>query len=477
MKKPLLVASIVSLLFFAGIIFDTPDIIRNYPDPNLSYQWTYYYVPTWNKIILPIFAFLIFITGVWFAERKKLNTKRSTFLFLLFLLTSTLLIQLSLVAFSRFGLGVLFRRMVDPGINGYFSASMVITDPLKYIQTYPEIITSFFQHAPTHPPGISLMFYFLTETFRNLPNQTASIISFIEQLNIDDAKYLWGSLDNAQRLAGLSAGFIAHIFSLFALVPLYFLTRKLFSTITAVRTTALYALVPSVVFFPPFFDPFYSFFPILSVYFLTKCFKDKKPIFGFVSGFIFSIGLFFSYSILIVAGLVGVFAFLNIKKLYNILKVLKLFIAGVFTPILFYYLFDFRLHEAFFASTAIATHRVREYLPSVFFNMYDFFIFLGIPLAIIFISASLAMFKTKKTSRLVKQSLIAVWITLFAFTLSGVTRGETGRIWLPIMFVPVGILAYYLTNIKKSQTFQFAIFLLLIFIQLILFEEFWVPVW
>ena len=90
----------------------------------------------------------------------------------------------------------------------------------------------------------------------------------------------------------------------------------------------------------------------------------------------------------------------------------------------------------------------------------DFVIFLGIPLAV------LAWFGTKKKWLVVG---LVVFTTIFS-------RGEVGRIWVPLMPLAAIAAGEFLTE-RKFESRLVLILLALQMVHVLVLQEFWVALW
>ena len=120
------------------------------------------------------------------------------------------------------------------------------------------------------------------------------------------------------------------------------------------------------------------------LFFLLGITKEKNY-FLLIAGAIFSVGLFFSLSLL---PLLFIFlVFLLLQKIYFQTKFLHgiAFSIGLFSlPTLLYIIFGYNTIEV--SKTLMSgLPEQREYFVWLFYNLYDFFIFSGIPMLLIFI--------------------------------------------------------------------------------------------
>ncbi len=541
----ILFISIFTIIFLAAIAFNVTPYLRGPIDHLVPSRWPYYFVNTVNKVWAPTLVFLLIsILYLKIEKSKKMNLKLE-WKHLITLVILTFFFQLSLVYFSRFGIKILFRRLVDPGINGYFSTAVKINNTPQFLHTFPQIATHLDQHARDHSPGSVIFIRGIINVFEWISRQT-NLFSSLHTLRVRDAKNLWESLTIGQKAANLFLAFFIHFLTSLVIVPFYFLIKKFSkgNSIAAFRGTFLYALIPSFSFFALLFDPIYAIFPMISLILLIstknskleyqnpkqfqnsndKNIKRFEPSYlknlnlfrnsdlGFrilFSGMIFGVGLFFSLSILpILLGLTifTILTFFLKKNKETILKALG-FTFGILIVFIVFYLFGFN----FLASIpAIIRNQIaREYLPWLIFNPYDFFLYLGIPTSVLFLLMSLKIHflsfsgGTAKKNRggvplsekngienIIKiinkhinlyqinnRVLFTFWLTFLILIISGVSRGEVGRIWQPMMFVPVLFVSDFVTNKLHLNKNQFLLILTLLFLQLIVMEEFWVPIW
>jgi hypothetical protein len=464
-KKILLVTTTISLIFNFLIVTDLIPLIRNYPDPNLSSAWPYYFVNTFNKVWAPSLAML----GILIAFVLKAKGKISKIPYLTLMVILVFIFQISLVYYSRFGINVMFRRVADPGINGYFSASLTDHSIPQLIQEFPEINNTFFQHAPTHPPGAIALVKLSNTFFENNPKVSGYIYSKINKPS-GEAERHWNILKPFERVSAIFVAFASHLIAAFSIIPLFFIVRKLFDEKTAAISVLLYSFIPGFSFFAPFFDPLYSLIGLTGFLFAVYGLKNAER-YLFLSGVIFGISLLFSLSVIPI--LVMVFFWVLFEKQLIFRRILYL-ISGYFTSLILLIALGFNPVSTSLAISAAVAHKAREYLPTLFFNPLDFFTFLSIPITILFVFASLVLVKDKNSK--VINITVSFLIVLTLLTISGLTRGEVGRIWLPLMFIPVIISAFLVSRLGMNFR-QISLISIHIAIQTILIEEFWVPIW
>lgn len=473
-SKHLVLPTICLLVFCALVVSDITPWIRGPNDSGIPARWPYYFVNTVNKLWAPLFAVtLLLVIYSIFEKTAKRLTKKKEFLLLGVTVIATLMFHLSLVYFSRFGITILFRRIASPEMNGYFTAATQITDTRHFFSIFPTINMQLYQHAPTHPPGtIAIMKSGIT-LFEEMPNLTTLVLQFVKTPK--DSYLLWSTLTSAQQACAIAFGFLSHLLGVIVLFPLYYCVKMLTNRVIALRTIFIFALIPSFSFFATLFDPFYLFFPLVSCFSLLIGIQKQKKIFFFLTGFFLGISYLFSLSVTPLGFFVGIVLLMWIikNKAYKTTLIPFLyFCIGLTCCIFLLAVYGLDLPKAMIAASLAPTHKVRSYILSVFFNPYDFFVFLSIPITTIFLFGLGALRKNN-----VRNYLFAFWITLVVLSLSGATRGEVGRLWIGIMWIPIALTMFYTTVILKWKTKEHMFLLLLIVTQTLLLEEFWVPVW
>jgi hypothetical protein len=273
--------------------------------------------------------------------------------------------------------------------------------------------------------------------------------------------------------------FLIPLLSSVTIIPLYYAARKLYGFKTAIRSVFIFCFIPSVVLFTPINDVFLPIITAVSLFLFSykNDFHSHNPIrlfiYIFCSGLVLSAGIMFSltfvpiivsYFIWLILDLVG-------KKLAPkmVFKIGILLLIGVITiPLLSYILWHFN----WYLTVQMNVHGLppRSYWSWLFYNPYDFFVFLGIPLLIGYIYYA---FKQDKKDNFYF-SFLATFILLI---LSGSVRGEVGRIWIP--FIPLVLIpvVYFFSKGLHFSSKLFLVILGLQAVQVLVLQTFWVTLW
>lgn len=461
--------------------FDVSPFLRG-PAPYFpDWRWTYQFTNTLTKLWAPILSLTALMAFVSFAQTKEKQFVFHEKKYLLLLVFIAMLFQMSVIYYSRAGLGVFLHRIINPGINGYFTASLNIKNVGDFLSGYQSNLGHYPMYAKFHPPGSILIFWLIGQFVHFFSSQTnfSLNISFVH----GDVKILWDSLLPFQKLTALMSGYLIVIFTALTIFPVYFLAKLLYSTKTAIRVSFLYVFIPSVTLFLPLNDTFFPFFSAFALYLLIKGVKEKRKIDMLFSGVILFIGAFFTLTILFLLSVFAlIYLFYEWRSLFSkeYIHLGIFFILGfIVLPILLYFLFGF--NSIAVVSTIMGYHRqVVSYRQNplwLIYNFYDFFVFLGLPLLSVFF---VMVWQTIINSFL-KKPLDYLFVSFCIMTLIldflGTTNGEVGRVWLPFIPLILPPLGNYLTDGLKFSQKQFLFFILLQGIQVILLQTFWVTVW
>jgi len=474
-KKAIIFAS---LLFYLAIGFDVSPFLRGpayYPP---EWRWEYQFINTVSRVYAPLLVIAIIIALFYFTQKRNYFEKHEKRV-LSFIIILGFLFQISVLFFSRAGISVLIHRIIDPELNGYFTAALPIKNAADFLRTYNQNILHFVYHAKAHPPGAILLFFFIKQFVSLFPG----FISFINYSvpQHADIRHLWYTLIARDKATAAFSSFFIPFLSVLTIVPLFYCAKILYGSKIAVRSAYLFLFIPSVVLFLPINDAFLSIFSITAFYFFVRGFKNNSISNFLLSGITLFLGVFFNLSLLPLAIFFFIYFLLKFleteKKQYaDFLKKGLAFLTGfLLLPIFFFLFFHFNFIEMIqIIMKHVPDIHTRSYKIWLFYNLYDFFVFSGIPITIV-------LFLVIKNVFIIRRKIdflfLSFFIMLIILDISGSVRGETGRIleaFMPFMSL---IAARFATKNLKFSTKFFVVILILQAVQILVMQEFWVMLW
>lgn len=406
--------------------------------------------------ILPLLFLLLGVVGIalWTeSHRPRFRSRRAEGGFLALLVALSLAEQVAVLVLEPDGpLAQIFQRTVSPMSNGYYMAALNIgqdaADLSGFLRTYPSHMPNFVsQHPRTHPPGLVVSHWLVIRAVQHLPALGRPLETWTRR---HQCPTIVGEGRVASDLAGaLVAGVLIMFVGALTVVPVYLLGRRIGGEDWARRAAILYLLVPAAAMFVPTPDQIYPFVAASSLLAFQIGLERELPAYTFLSGLLISVGSFFSFSCGVIVLFLALYALLRpgrppLRSVNRWFSMAAWFAAGVAAVWLIYYLLS-EVSVLEVLTVARTQHQAltashRSYLTWLGFNLYDFFAFLGWPLAFLVVKG--AVVRKRSVGRAMVWALI---LTLFLLDLSGTTRAEVARLWLFLMplaaLVAAGVLA------------------------------------
>ena len=316
----------------------------------------------------------------------------------------------------------------------------------RFLRDYskPELFDSLSGHTRTHPPGGVLFLWHVSGLFGyNL----------------------------------ISASLITILFTALTAIPIYRLAEMLYGKKVARYALLLFLITPNFVMFTgTSMDGPFSVFPILSVY-LFYVARERETIpdqkwyefrpYSLLTGLSLALGMFMTYSTVVVGVFLCVIALLERQRFVQYLKVL-LFAASGFIGfyLLLFVLTGFRPIEALIAAIkkdevgmGTGYESVGRYFHLSFANLFAFLIGVGLPITTVYLRQLVSTIREWRQDALASEHemgaprtpwifrhenvdtfVIGFLITLLFFTFSTLFTMEVERIWIfmvPFFVIPV----------------------------------------
>lgn len=335
----------------------------------------------------------------------------------------------------------------------------------------PELFETLSGHTRTHPPGGVVFLW---------------IVSKIFGYNL------------------ISASLISILFTAITVIPFYKLGERLYGEKVALYALLLFLITPNFVMFTATsMDGPFSVFPILSLYLFYEA-KERETVpdialdtfrpYSLLTGISLALGMFMTYSTVVIGVFLCVVALLERKRFVQYLKVLAFAGTGFIGFYLLLFIFTgFQPIEALWAAIkkdeagmGTGYESIDRYFHLSIANLFAFLIGVGIPITTVWLRQLLSTVKEWKQNSALPELennrthipwilrfgksdtfIIGFLITFLYFTFSTLFTMEVERIWIfmvPFFVIPV---AKYLSARPRSDFYWVAGMLV---VQLILSE-------
>ena len=466
MKRWLIVAAVltlvVSVFLFTQAMSEKPRFRLGVAG---QWTWRYDHSPYADRALM-CFAAAALLGVLCHRTRDRmyeLNGGRlTTFLLLAVVLCFSLQASFAYLSRSGFGQGVFW--MATPKANVDFAEACRTNTVRDLLIEAQNADRPFRIHISTHPPGPTLFYLFQKRAWEMAPDLATTFVNLAENV----LPYAVESRQEAEQsvlsrplteveLATLYSSILLLWFAIaLGVVPLYFWAADLFGPAVAIPAVGLYALTPSFLLFNPMTDQLYVLLAlaILSSYHLGLARRDQGQL--VFAGLLTWVAFQFSLAFVVVLFLLAVNLGLEMLIERRPMEILRLLAwpAGAFVSLtLVCLVLPYNCLVVWKLCVANNAHfnTERTYWPWVAFNLLDFAMFVGLPVAVLFLRGV--------ANAIVRRSLDAPWrfivalvVTVLVLDLSGTNRGEIARLWMFLMPVTVAIAARFMHEEEDGET-------------------------
>ena len=361
---------------------------------------------------------------------------------------------------SRLPLLEFFGPTVSIHNSGYFTTAVTSPDLNQLLANFPALMPQLPIHAQSHPPGAEIVHWLVWQALRAVPPLADSIAMPLRTLQCHNPGLM--ALDNAQ-IASASIGMLLPLLGGLAVWPLYAFAKRVSNTIAAAITVMVFPLLPLFAMWMSQWDQVYPLLLFLGLYFAHTALtahSSTTPFHGsaqnaysvswwrvFAAGVPLSIASFFSVGnavLMVIVGLYGL-AWLWFQRaalrssISQALRLALVFALGCASVWLLYWLF-YGVNPLNVIATGSrlafeSTTGTRSYGLWLLGNPIEFLVFLGSPVVLLLIYS---LIKRVPFPKSLLPIALATFGTLIVLWLSGIVRGEVGRLW--IYFGPLVVL-------------------------------------
>jgi hypothetical protein len=442
------VLATASALVLAAIASDAIPLLRGPAPYPPEWQWAYRESPSSGRLLSALAAAggllgLLALSGSAWARR---GPRRAAVLLLGAATVLGWLFQLGLLELEPAGaFPTLLARTVSRTHTSYYTVAVSpeARNPWEFLRRHASLLPTFrttAKHAATHPPGPVLYYRGLLAVCEASPRLTALLVRSLPEDS--DRPGFPGA--PAARAAALLGALLLGLVGAATGGPAAWLAARLAGdTLAGVRVGVLWSLLPGPALFVPQFDQALALPVALAAALLVRALwadplaRALGP--AVIAGLLGGIALFVSYgsaAFLLLGGLAALA--LDPRPRWRGLALCGLAAATALGLLALTALLGHQPLRA--AATALAIHREvytrpRSYGLWLLFNPLDLCLFLGVPVTLL----GLARLRSALTglqpgpAGAADRMTLALAAGLGLLVLSGVTRGEVGRIWIPLM--------------------------------------------
>ncbi|CAG0933018.1 hypothetical protein TFLX_02853 [Thermoflexales bacterium] len=434
---------IPTLLLIAVLTFDLLPLLRG----NDEWRWPLRPIAATARLLIPIITLglYVFWAARWLKHFEGEVSRRAERWFVLSVILAAPIIQLALAAaVSHVPLLEFFGPTVSVHNSGYFTTAVATPDLGSWLANFPAQMPSLPIHAQSHPPGPVIVHWLSWQIFQALPPLAEAIALPLRTLQCHNPALM--SLEHAQ-LASASLGLLLPLIGGLAAWPLYALAKRLATARVAAITVLLFPLLPLFALWMSQWDQTYPLLLLLGLYLTHTGLEKTSWRRLFAAGVPLSMASFFSVGNFVLMVLVGLYGLVWLwfhraslrPSISLLLRLAFTFALGCASIWLLYWLCS-GVNPLDVISTGSrlafeSTTGNRSYGVWLLGNPIDFLVFLGFPIVILLLSHLL---KRAPLPQALWPMAIATCGTLILLWLSGIVRGEVGRLW--IYFGPLLVL-------------------------------------
>jgi len=443
----------VSVLFLAGAAGDRLPWLRGPAPYPPEWQWPLREAARgrpWPVVLAALAVVALLAASA--ARRARAAPHRAGRLLLAAGSLLGLLLPLTLVAAEPEGaLPALFGRVAYRTATSYFTVALSpeADDPIEFLRRHDALLPSFrkgAKHAATHPPGPVLVYRGLLGLCDRAPALTRAVLS-VAGLPEANPRRPRPEHSASARAAGVLGALLTLAAAVATAWPVAALARDLgCGPLAAARIGVLWTVLPGPVVMLPQFDQALALPVALSAVALVRALSaegGRAIAWSAAAGLAGGAAVALSYgapAFLALAGTAALCAAVAVGA--PLLRALgRCTLAAGVTAALFLAPALVGHHPIASATEALRIHREfftepRSYGVWLAFDPLDLAVFLGLPVA-----ASLALALVRALRRLAARARLqrdeafrlGAAAALVLLVLSGQTRGEVGRIWIPVM--------------------------------------------
>lgn len=431
---PLRIIALITVLVALAYAVDLTPWLRG----GFGWRWEYLPAPLMRIGVLAV-ALMVYVGVGWWLLRRSSRA----WSVLLWAFVGTVMLSLG-AAYVREGdiLYMLFSRTISiPASSEWWIGANIDWQSGQW-QDWLSVMNHLGErtsNAATSPPGMPMIYGLTTGLLERWPDASDSLYRILlptQCANFDLLRY------SPAQWASAWVGILTPVAAAFGVFPLYSITRSIRPAADTRLPSLWWPLVPGLLGFLTSSSTLYPVLALIIFHLLMRGIQRQHGLLLLSAGVIYGVGLFFNFVFLPLTALYGFYTLIYYAFRgrsgagwwwWTPLLVGLVFGLGAALPWLAFYLLT---GQTFFAilSQALSTHLdlERPYLYWVWMHVWDWGLWTGLALALVWLWGLGRWLRGWLRARQGDAPLIALTLllTVLAFTLSGTTRGESGRIWL-----------------------------------------------
>lgn len=349
--------------------------------------------------------------------------------------------------------------IASPNATTYFAVSLDIRGLRQWLASYPDLMPDLPHHAATHPPGLALLFLLVRRLCSALLAEPTPWLADTARLYSDT--FGLGLAPADALAAAVSAYLIAFAGSL-ALLPLYFLVRGLADARAAICAAYLAGSMPGLLLLGASPDLIIITLAITALCLAYAAWRSGSAPLAFLAGLTVAVGLFLSLAFALVLAWAFLWCILGMLASQHRRAAFRRALLGGAVALAACALFYLALYfvsgyrPLAVVRASLAAHRdittvafARSYWKWVLMNPVECAIFAGLPLTVAALWSARGSLGGAPRRGL-RWFLLSALLVLVALNLSGVVRGEVGRIWLFLLW-PAAVAAASWVALREQR--------------------------
>jgi hypothetical protein len=475
---------ILTTAILLAIAFNISPYLRGPQD----WRWAYAIPGQPWRLLIPAVTLAAYLAiGLWAVRRidQPKAPRRQVMAWLLVLWLFVPVIQTAVLTVNTPNvIQQLFFRTISAEGSGVYTVGSTITDLDTFLNNYPSLMPTFPVHPQRYPPGLPAAFYAARRLLENFPTFSDTIANKLRLYQCHDFNLM--RLSNAT-IASALLQMVLPLVNGLIVFPLFGLARLVGNRRIALWTVFLYPIIPSFALWGGRWDQFYPLLTVTSCFLLAWALYRARHWAAFVGGLVLALATMLTFGIAAMLLPMGLWALLWLwlavrdgRSPWPLLADGLLFALGLALPWLLYNMrYAAGLREIWAVSMSYHLGLARSYQVWLFYHLYDFGLFLGIPLAVLFVLAmgqGVKMWRQDGWAGLRPYLFpVTFGISLLLLDLSGTSRGEVARVWLFLTPFAVLTAVFALAHSPKNHrppTHNLAVVAGLLSVQLLVFTAF-----